>query len=155
MLKLPTHIRYGIRLVITLAQAKRRMNTNELAKKMDVSPLYLRQVAIPLEKNGIIQSTKGAKGGYQLNVDPEKTDLYTIVRAMNEDFSLLECVDCSDACPRSNACISRELWIGLSRALRNALQGMTLQTLIQEKIPTPFNEFSPDNLSETSHVQNA
>ena len=133
MLKLPTNLRYGIRLIITLAKSQRRMNTNELAKEMDVSPLYLRQVAIPLEKNGIIKGVKGAKGGYSLNVDPSKVDLYTIIKAMNEDFSLLECVDCSNACPRSDTCESRELWIGLSRTLRNTLRGMTLQNLINEK----------------------
>ncbi len=154
MLKLPTNIRYGIRLIITLAKAQRRMNTNELAREMDVSPLYLRQVAIPLEKNGIIKSVKGAKGGYSLNVDPSKTNLYTIIKAMNEDFSLLECVNCSDACPRSDTCVSRELWIGLSLALRNALQGVTLKGLISEK---------PENLihnilgkkGEASFVQSA
>jgi Rrf2 family protein len=133
MLKLPTNIRYGIRLVITLAQAGRLMNTNELSKEMGVSPLYLRQIAIPLEKNGVIRGVKGAKGGYVLNVNPAETDLYKIVNAMNEDFSLLDCVNCSDACPKSNDCISRELWIGLSRVLRSALKKMTLKGLIAKK----------------------
>ncbi len=154
MLKLPTNIRYGIRLVITLAQANRRMNTNELAREMDVSPLYLRQVAIPLEKNGIIKGTKGAKGGYSLHVEPPKVDLYTIIKAMNEDFSLLECVDCSDACPRSEDCISRELWIGLSRTLRDTLQAMSLKDLIDEKTKFPLGGL-PKNRSEVRHVQNA
>lgn len=133
MLKLPTNIRYGIRLVITLTRAGRLMNTNELSKEMDVSPLYLRQVALPLEKSEIIRGIKGAKGGYTLNVDPSKVDLYTIVRAMNEDFSLLKCVDCSDACSRSSDCISRELWKELSRSLRRILRDMTLKRLIQNK----------------------
>ncbi len=128
------------------------MNTNELAKKMGVSPLYLRQVAIPLEKNGIIQNTKGTKGGYQLNVDPEKTDLYATVRAMNKDFSPLECVDYSDACPRSGSCISRELWIELSQALRGTLQGITLYPLIQDKTKT-LNGFSSDPFNGVPHVQ--
>jgi len=153
MLKLPTNIRYGIRLIITLAKAERRMNTNELAKEMDVSPLYLRQVAIPLEKSGIIKSIKGAKGGYILNVDPSKTDLYTLIKAMNEDFSLLECVNCSDACPRSDTCISRELWIGLSRTLRDTLQKITLKNLIGEKIEFPSAGLLKDR-GGINHVQN-
>ncbi len=155
MLKLPTNVRYGIRMIITLAKANRRMNTNELAKEMDVSPLYLRQVAIPLEKNGIIKSAKGAKGGYSLRVDPATTDLYTIIKAMNEDFSLLSCVDCSDACSRSNTCISRDLWIDLSRTLKTTLQAMTLQRLIEEKAGRKIGKLVNNHPIKTSDVQNA
>jgi len=131
MIKVPTTIRYGLRMLITLAQNRKQMNTSEISKEMGVSSLYLRQVAIPLEKNGLIRGTKGARGGYSLNIDPSEVDLYTIVRAMNEDFSLLDCVDCSEACVRSTTCVSREFWRGLSMALRQFLKNMTLKGLIE------------------------
>jgi len=133
MIKIPTTVRYGVRMLITLARKNRQMNTNELSREMGVSPLYLRQVALPLEKSGVIRGTKGAKGGYSLNVDPSEIDLYTIFKAMNEDFSLLDCVDCSEACERSADCASRELWKSLSLSLRRSLKAMTLKQLLENR----------------------
>ncbi len=133
MVKIPTAIRYGVRMLITLAENDRQMNTNELSREMGVSPLYLRQVALPLEKKGVIRGTKGAKGGYSLNVDPATIDLFTIFKAMNEDFSLLDCVDCTSACERSADCPSRELWKALSRSLRRSLKSLTLKKLVENR----------------------
>ncbi len=133
MLKVPTNIRYGVRMLITLAKNNRQMNTNELSREMGVSPLYLRQVALPLEKGGVIRGTKGAKGGYTLNVNPSEIDLYTIFKAMKEDFALLECVNCSDACDRSATCASRELWKALSLSLRKSLKALTLKQLVENR----------------------
>lgn len=130
-MKISTMLRYGVRMVVTLAQKGELMSTASLAKEMGVSPLYLRQLARPLEKKGIIKGFRGVKGGYILNVRPGETTIFEVIRAYNEDFSLLDCIKSADSCSRSPACASRYLWKELSDTLRNILQGMTLQQLIE------------------------
>jgi Rrf2 family protein len=131
-MKIPTMLRYGVRMAVTLAQKGEVMSTTALAEEMGVSPLYLRQLALSLEKRGIIKSFRGAKGGYVLNVRPEGISLFEIIQAYNEDFSLLECIKDADSCPQSLDCPSRSLWKELSDELRSTLQGTTLQELIKK-----------------------
>ena len=132
-MKIPTMLRYGVRMVVTLAQKGEIMSTTALAKEMEVSPLYLRQLAVPLEKKGIIKGFRGAKGGYKLNVRPQEVTLFEIMQAYDEDFSLVGCVKSADACPKSPGCTSRYLWRVLSDVLKDTLQNMSLQKLVERE----------------------
>jgi Rrf2 family protein len=131
-MKIPTMLRYGVRMVVTLAQKGEMMNTEELAREMGVSALYLRQLASPLERAGILQGIRGAKGGYLLTANPREITLAEITRAFDEDFSLLDCIKDSDSCPMSQDCTSRFLWEEMSDELKNILRNMTLQELIEK-----------------------
>ena len=131
-MKIPTILRYGVRMVVTLAQKGEMMNTEELAKEMRVSSLYLRQLAPALERAGILQGIRGAKGGYLLKVNPSEISLFEIIQAFDEDFSLLDCVKSSDSCPKSTDCTTRNLWEEMSNELKHILQNKTLQELIEQ-----------------------
>jgi len=132
-MKIPTMLRYGVRMVVTLAQKGEVVSTAGLAKEMEVSPLYLRQLAVPLEKKGIIKGFRGAKGGYLLNVRPAEITLFEIMQAYDEDFSLVDCIKSADTCPKSPDCTSRYLWKDLSDVLRDTLQNMSLRELIERE----------------------
>ena len=131
-MKISTALRYSVRMVVTLAQKGEIMNTEELAKDMDVSPLYLRQLAPALERAGILQTFRGAKGGYILKADPDELSIFEIIQVYDEDFSLLDCIRDSETCLKSPDCTSRYLWKGLSDELKKILQNMTLRELVEK-----------------------
>ena len=143
-MKIPTMLRYGLRMVVTLAQKGEVTNTAMLAKEMEVSPLYLRQLALPLEKRGIIKSFRGAKGGYLIAVRPGGISLFEIMQAYDEDFSLLDCIKSPDSCPQSTDCPSRYLWKELSDKLKSTLKGTTLQELIEQGREKDGGETGPE-----------
>jgi Rrf2 family cysteine metabolism transcriptional repressor len=132
-MKIPTMLRYGVRMVVTLAQKGEVMSTAGLAKEMGVSSLYLRQLAPLLERAGIIQSFRGARGGYVLKARPDETTIFEIIQAFDEDFSLLDCIKSSNSCSRSPDCTTRYLWKDLSDVVQKTLQHMTLKELIERK----------------------
>ncbi len=132
-MKIPTMLRYGVRMVVTLAQKGEVMSTAGLAKEMVVSPLYLRQLAPVLERAGIIEGFRGSRGGYRLKVRPGDITLFEIIRAFDEDFSLLDCIKSTNSCPRSPDCTTRYLWKDLSDVLKKTLQDMTLKQLMERK----------------------
>jgi len=132
-MKIPTMLRYGVRMVVTLAQKGEVMSTAGLAKEMVVSPLYLRQLAPVLERAGIIEGFRGSRGGYRLKVRPGDITLFEIIQAFDEDFSLLDCIKSTNSCPRSPDCTTRYLWKDLSDVLKKTLQDMTLKQLMERK----------------------
>jgi Rrf2 family protein len=131
-MKIPTMLRYGVRMVVTLAQKGGIMSTSGLATEMGVSPLYLRQLAPVLERAGIIEGFRGIKGGYRLKASPEDITLAEIIQAFDEDFSLLDCIKSSNSCDRSRDCTTRYLWKVLSDVIRYSLKNMTLGDLIEK-----------------------
>jgi Rrf2 family cysteine metabolism transcriptional repressor len=82
-MKINTKIRYGLRMVIAIAQANKLVNTTELGSGMHVSSKYLRKLAGPLEKSGLIKSTQGIYGGYELNKRPEEINIGMILDMSN------------------------------------------------------------------------
>ena len=126
-------LRYGVRMVVTLAQKGEVMSTTGLAKEMGVSPLYLRQLAPVLERAGILEGFRGARGGYRLKIRPGEITLFEIIQAFDEDFSLLDCVKSANSCSRSPDCTTRYLWKDLSDMLKTRLQDMTLKELMEKK----------------------
>lgn len=132
-MKIPTMLRYGVRMVVTLAQKGEVMSTAGLAKEMGVSPLYLRQLAPVLERAGVIEGFRGARGGYRLKVQPGEITLFEIIQAFDEDFSLLNCIKSRNSCHRSPDCTTRHLWKDLSDVLKKTLQDMTLKELLERK----------------------
>ena len=91
-MKFNTKIRYGLRMLIAIAQGGKLVNTTELGKTMRVSPKYLRKLAGPLEKAGLIQSLQGIYGGYQLARTPEDITLGSLMDAFDERVSLSDCL---------------------------------------------------------------
>lgn len=132
-MRIPTRMRYGLRMAAVLAREERLLSTKELAEKLDVSPLYLRQLAMPLQRAGIIGSVRGARGGYRLAASPSGVHLNDLLRAFGEDFSLLDCIADPPSCSRTSNCQTRDLWIRLSSLLQNAVRNVTLRDVIGER----------------------
>lgn len=130
-MKLSTKLRYSVRMLMLLAEEGRIINTTELGTKLGVSPLYLRNLAIELEKKGFIKSYRGAQGGYKLVKDPSQITLLDVTR-IYEDLSLVPCIDDPDACPFSFTCKSRKVWMKFKNCIEEFLASTTLKDIMEE-----------------------
>jgi len=131
-------------MAVVLAGENTLLSTKELAEKLDVSSLYLRQLALPLQRAGIIRSVRGARGGYHIAVSPSEVHLSDLLRAFGEDFSLLNCIADPASCDRASGCQTRDLWIHLSNLLQGAVRDVTLHDLVEKDMRTRGNEISKD-----------
>ncbi|HOF85139.1 MAG TPA: Rrf2 family transcriptional regulator, partial [Treponemataceae bacterium] len=71
-MKISTRGRYGVRLLIDLAEHADQSHVPlaQIADRQKVSARYLEQVAVILKRAGYIRSIKGASGGYTLSRNP-------------------------------------------------------------------------------------
>ena len=100
---------------------------------MMVSPLYLRPIAIELERNGIIKSYRGARGGYELAKSPEEITMLQIAQ-LYENLNLVPCLKNPEYCPFSDKCKTRKLWMKLKTCIENLLEEVTLDDIKEERI---------------------
>ena len=132
-MKLSTRTRYAMRAVLELAEnfGKGPLQTRVIAKNQDISVKYLEQIMASLKSVGLIRSQRGAKGGYILANPPEKIKLNDVFDVFEGPVVTVECVADDKYCKRSQDCVARHVWAKVQEAVRNVLESMTLQDIIE------------------------
>jgi Rrf2 family protein len=132
-MKINTKIRYGLRMVIAIAQANKLVNTTELGSGMHVSPKYLRKLAGPLEKAGLIKSTQGIYGGYELSKNPVDINIRMILDAYGEQLSWTDCV-LGKKCDLRDSCQAKQVWEMLEKTLQMHFLPITIRDILDNKM---------------------
>jgi len=92
-----------------------------------------------LGRGGLLQSTRGAKGGYRLSRPPAQITVADIVTALDGPIALTQCSKSGpSACDVENVCVSRRGINRINNAIRHALEEVTLAELAR-----PFDFFLP------------
>jgi Rrf2 family protein len=132
-MKLSTRSRYGVRLLLELAMnnKKGQVFLKDIAREEEISEKYLSLIIIPLKAAGLVNSMRGARGGYTLAKPPSEITLKEIVDILEGDTCLVDCVKDPGACKRSGLCASRDLWSAISDRISQALGSFTLEDLVK------------------------
>lgn len=140
-MKLSTRSQYGVRLMLALAQNYGRgyIYLKDIARREGISEKYLSLITIPLKGAGLLNASRGARGGYTLARPPSDTTLKEIVDALEGDSCLVDCVKDLSTCPRVPICASRDIWVLLGGKIAETLSSFTLEHMVkinQEKAET-------------------
>ena len=103
----------------------------DIAKREDISEKYLSLIVIPLKSAGLIQSIRGAHGGYSLTRKPEEITVRDILQAMEGEICLVDCVQDTKRCSRISTCPTRDIWGMLGRKISETLRSVTLADLVR------------------------
>jgi Rrf2 family protein len=135
MLKVSTRGEYGSRMMVYLARHWGRdpVSLSEVSAHEHLSVEYLEQLAVTLRKAGLIESQRGAHGGYTLARAPERISMGEVLRALEGPIAPMVCVSESAAetvCVFEAHCSTRHMWLQVGKAIAQTLDGMTLADLI-------------------------
>jgi Rrf2 family protein len=91
-MKISTRGRYGIRLLIDLAEHsnERHIALSNVAERQKISIRYLEQVAVILRRAGFIRSVKGASGGYTLAMPAQNIIIGDTLRVLEGDMLIVD-----------------------------------------------------------------
>ncbi|MCK5558474.1 MAG: Rrf2 family transcriptional regulator [Candidatus Hydrogenedentes bacterium] len=134
-MKISTKVRYGVRLIFELAMhyGRGQLRLHEIATRQEVSEKYLEHLAAALKAGGLIRGVRGRHGGYVLARAPSEIRLSEIHVALDGSLALVECVDDPEVCRLEKLCVSRDVWMDVSNAMRNVLESTTLQDLVERQ----------------------
>ncbi len=128
-MKFSTRTRYGLRFLIHLASSPpgQLVQLKELAREENISAGYLEQIVRSLKPLGIMESVRGATGGYALSQHPKDITLEDIFTHLEGDISPVSCIGgTSQTCTRFDVCTTRCFWQDLDAHVRTFLKGLTL-----------------------------
>ena len=132
-MKLSTRTRYGVRLMVALAHnyGKDPVFLKDIAKGENISEKYLSLIIIPLRGVGLVNSIRGAHGGYNLAKEPSLITLKEIVDVLEGDCSLVDCVKNPSSCSRVPICVSHDVWTIIGDKISETLSSITLEKLVK------------------------
>jgi len=91
MLTISNKSRYGITALLALAEFYNSglLPIKDIASRCDIPHQFLEQIFNRLGKAGIIKSTRGKNGGYELAKPPEQISVLHIVNALEGDIEFV------------------------------------------------------------------
>jgi Rrf2 family protein len=106
------------------------LQTKAIAASQDISVKYLEQLMTILRSAGFVRSIRGSKGGYMLAKSPNQIRLSDVFDSLEGHVTTVECVEDRDFCERAEDCVARQVWAEVQQAIKNVLQSITLQDLV-------------------------
>ena len=133
MIKLSRLTDYGVVVMSQMAQDMAVTRTApELAAASGVPAPTVAKLLKLLVKVGLVESWRGVNGGYALTRGIDEITAADIIEALEGPVALTACVDGSDAdCGVESLCPMRGGWEKVNRAVRAALEEVTLAELSQ------------------------
>ena len=92
MLNLSTKSRYGLRILLQLAQCRgsgRSCKVRELAEQQSISDAYVEQIMIALKGSGLVLSARGRNGGYLLGRVPADITVLDVIELFEGRIDLV------------------------------------------------------------------
>jgi len=135
MIRLTKQADYGILLMTQFARAGHAgiFSASDLALKSGLSLPMVNKTLKLLMKAGLLVSTRGVNGGYQMSRDAGAITLEEVIAAVDGPIALTECHEHggADECGISSHCPTRLNWGIINDALRDSLSGITLLQMIR------------------------
>ena len=138
-----TKAEYGVRVMVELARrgGQTPVALAEIADHEGLPLAYLEHLAARLRRAGLVESRRGAHGGYLLAREPGAITMAEVVEALEGSIAPIECFsdspDGSIHCVREldpeRVCTSKILWTRVRGAIVRTLE----ETTLAELIPTP------------------
>ncbi len=131
---------YGVRLMVQLGRhfGAGPASLAEIAAEEDLPRAYLEQLVVNLREAGLVTSTRGAHGGYELARPPATISMTEVLRALEGPIAPMLCAsedpEHALVCDRSTRCTVNLLWVRVRDAVAGALDSMTLADLVPPRI---------------------
>ena len=147
MLKLSKLADYATVLMTAIAADPARVhNGHELAVRTHVPAPTVAKLLKTLARGGLLESLRGAHGGYRLTRAPEKLSVAEVIRALEGPIAVTQCSTHGGGCGIESHCATRANWRLINAAIREALEAVTLAQMaapLRRSQETPIHFMLP------------
>lgn len=115
---------------------ERPVPLSDISRRQNISVKYLEKLIRKLKMAGFVSSRRGPFGGHMLAMSPEEITVGDLVRVLEDTTAIADCAESDDAvcgvCNRAGDCLSRWVWVAASKAMFDALDNISLSSLINQ-----------------------
>ena len=131
MSKVSKKTEYGLLFIINLqgSSYKNPISIRKISDQLGLPYRFLFQIATQLKKKKIINSKEGKGGGYYLNKDLEKINVFDILNILNKGFDLVPCAHGAN-CKHKDTCGMYPGWQKMQKEIDSIFKNYSLKDLI-------------------------
>ena len=132
-MELSTKGRYAVMAMAELARSgtSGAVPLAEIAERQQIPQAYLEQIFLKLRRNGLIESERGRSGGYRLARPACTIAVWEVMAAAEEAVGMTRCSrESPGGCVHEERCLTHNLWHALSEHIRDFLDRVTLQDVL-------------------------
>src|SRR4051812_13146075 len=157
-----TKAEYGVRVMAHLAKhdGQRPISLATIADAEGLPLAYLEHLVQRLRKAELVESRRGAHGGYTLAREAEEITMAEVVRALEGEIAPIECISADPdgglICVREgeighDPCPTKLLWTRVQGSIVRTLNDMTLADLVRPARPSKSERVagSPAEVTQT------
>ncbi len=138
MIKISKLTDYAVVVLTQLGRDSAVHTVANLAESTGIPAPTVAKLLKPLATAGLVTSHRGVNGGYMLNHEPEQISVAAIITALEGPIAVTECVsDAESLCGVETLCPMRGNWEKINRAVRGALEAVTLADMAAPSWPPP------------------
>lgn len=133
MLRISKLTDYGVIVATALASKpeRRPISVSDLSAETGVPQPTVAKLLKLLARQGVVESFRGAQGGYALGKSPERISVAEIIAAIEGPIAITECSeDGQSACSHEAVCEVRGNWQRINQAIQTALDAVTLRDMV-------------------------
>ena len=135
-MKLSTKGRYGLRAMLDVAlhADEELVSISSIASRQSISEAYLEQLMSKLKKAGLIESQRGASGGYRLARRPDEISVGDVLWALEGNLDAVACPGIVDegGCEGAELCVTKYVWQRINESITKTVDGISLCDLVTE-----------------------
>lgn len=136
-MKITSSVEYATRLMVCLARRRGQppASAEALSESENVPADYVNQILLRLKRAGLVESHRGASGGYGLAREPEMITLGQVISAVEGHIFEDVCGKFDGGardCRHQGRCGISPVWTKLSALIENFLNSVTLASLSAE-----------------------
>jgi len=126
---------YAVRALCCIVEQKQEViSAEQLVKSLEMPRPFLRKILQTLNKEGLLNSSKGKGGGFALAVSPEKITLTDVMKIFQGPIRLNECKFKKSDCPYISDCLLKKKIDEIEKEVIAKLKAITIASIIKKEV---------------------
>jgi len=124
---------YAVRALCCIAEQKQEViSADQLIKSLEMPRPFLRKILQTLNKEGLLNSSKGKGGGFTLAISPEKISLIDVMKIFQGPIKLNECTFKKKVCPNIKDCPLKKKIDKIEKEVIFKLRAINIESLLKK-----------------------
>jgi Rrf2 family protein len=125
---------YAVRCILLLSkETDRIISAKEISKSMSIPRSFLAKILQRLSRKGIVKSTQGVSGGFQLGKKPREINLLEVIEAIQGPSAMSVCAIDKRVCSLSGTCAVHPIWVELREDVEKRLKRENFAKLVRKR----------------------
>lgn len=127
---------YAVRAAVELAASDGSpIPADRIAEAQDIPVNFLENILLDLRRAGIVDSRRGAAGGYLLAKPAKEIVIADVVRAVEGPLASVRGISPDQLDYEGTSAPLRDVWVALRSAVRSVLEHVTIADVATGKLP--------------------